>query len=190
MRRIVLLLATTALTLLVTSGVALAVNKIGTNGPDTLRGTNAADKLVGGSGNDRLYALAGQDNLLGGPGKDIVLGGDLRDPFGGDKNLVGGRGNDVVFGGLGSDNIVGEAGSDYIFDVRGKDQILGGGGADLIDANDGFGDRISCGAGSDEVIFERRLDIVSADCESRHPTSGVEVGLISWFCNHFPRKCN
>ena len=40
MRRTMLLLATMTLTLLVASGVALAVTKIGTDGPDTLRGTN------------------------------------------------------------------------------------------------------------------------------------------------------
>jgi len=39
MRRIIALLATMALTLLVASGVALAVTKIGTDGRDTLRGT-------------------------------------------------------------------------------------------------------------------------------------------------------
>ena len=48
MRRAILLVATVALTLLVASGVALAVNKVGTNGPDTLRGTNGADNLKGG----------------------------------------------------------------------------------------------------------------------------------------------
>ena len=41
MRRAVLMLALMAATLVVASGVALAVNKVGTNGPDTLRGTNA-----------------------------------------------------------------------------------------------------------------------------------------------------
>jgi hypothetical protein len=49
MRRTILLLATMALTLLVASGVALAVTKVGTkvgtNGPLTLRGTNRADNL-------------------------------------------------------------------------------------------------------------------------------------------------
>ena len=38
MRRVILLLAVMAATLVVASGVALAVTKIGTNGPDTLRG--------------------------------------------------------------------------------------------------------------------------------------------------------
>jgi hypothetical protein len=53
-----------ALTLLVASGVALAVNKIGTGGPDTLRGTNGAVNLLGNGGNDVLYALGSRDNLL------------------------------------------------------------------------------------------------------------------------------
>ena len=69
MRRTMLLMATMALTLLVASGVALAVTKIGTNGPDFLKGTNGADNLDGRGGNDVLYALAGQDNLLGGRAK-------------------------------------------------------------------------------------------------------------------------
>src|SRR5215213_3301784 len=103
MRRTILSLATMAVTLLVASGVALAVTKIGTDGPDTFRGTNGADTLVGVGGNDELFALGGRDNLLGGPGKDIVLGGNENRAFGGDKTLGAGPGNDVVAGGNGSD---------------------------------------------------------------------------------------
>ena len=36
-----------AATLVVASGLALAVTKIGTNGPDTIMGTNNADNLLG-----------------------------------------------------------------------------------------------------------------------------------------------
>ena len=43
MRRVALAVAAMALALLLASGVAWAVNKVGTNGPDTLRGTNRAD---------------------------------------------------------------------------------------------------------------------------------------------------
>jgi hypothetical protein len=50
MRRTILLLATMSLTLLVASGVALALTKVGTNGPDTLKGTNGADNLLGNGG--------------------------------------------------------------------------------------------------------------------------------------------
>ncbi len=89
MRRTILLLAAMALTLLVASGVALAVTKIGTNGPDTLRGTNGDDNLLGKGANDVLYALGGRDNLLGAEGKDWLFGGNERRAQGGDKNLVG-----------------------------------------------------------------------------------------------------
>src|SRR5215213_5261346 len=114
MRRVILLLTVMAATLVLASGVALAVTKIGTNGPDTLRGTNGADNLLGKGANDRLFSLAGRDNLLGGPGKDVVFGGRIvgsccqdNDFSGGDKNVLGGPGNDDVNGGRGSDNIVG-----------------------------------------------------------------------------------
>ena len=52
MRRMSLVLAAMALALLLASGMALAVNKIGTDGPDNLMGTNKADNLLGKGGND------------------------------------------------------------------------------------------------------------------------------------------
>jgi hypothetical protein len=45
MRRTIVLLATMTLTVLVASGMALAVTRIGTDGPDSLMGTNGADNL-------------------------------------------------------------------------------------------------------------------------------------------------
>ena len=95
MRRTILLLATMALTLLVASGVALAVTKIGTDGPDTLKGTNGTDTLIGKGGNDALFALGGVDNLLGGEGKDWLLTGERR-ALAGYKVSAGGPGNDGV----------------------------------------------------------------------------------------------
>ncbi len=50
MRRVILLLTVMAATLVLASGLAWAVNKVGTNGPDTLRGTNEADNLLGRGG--------------------------------------------------------------------------------------------------------------------------------------------
>jgi hypothetical protein len=50
MRRAMLLVAMMAVTLVVASGVALAVTKIGTNGPDRLMGTNGDDNLLGRGG--------------------------------------------------------------------------------------------------------------------------------------------
>jgi Ca2+-binding RTX toxin-like protein len=171
MRRAILIVATMALTLLVASGVALAVNKIGTNGPDTLRGTNGADNLLGKGGNDKLYALRGRDNLLGGPGKDLVLGGPARRPLGGDKNLAGGAGNDVVFGGRGSDNILGETGNDFVQDVDAlsdfsTDRLSTGDGNDVVGIyNDpAFRDVVTCGSGFDRVFADKK-DTIAPDCE-------------------------
>ncbi len=65
-RRVALVLAVMALALLLASGVAWAVNKVGTDGPDTLTGTNGDDNLIGKGGNDELFSLNGRDNLLGG----------------------------------------------------------------------------------------------------------------------------
>jgi Ca2+-binding RTX toxin-like protein len=170
MRRAILLVAMMALTLLAASGVALAVTKIGTNGPDTLRGTNRADNLIGKGGNDILLGLAGNDQLLGGAGKDIVNGGTLAEPFGGKKNLVGGRGNDAVQGGLGSDNVVGGDGNDWV--VAGevenpvKDTLSGGDGNDVLAViNDPAGkDVVACGRGFDRVLADR-ADLLAPDCE-------------------------
>ena len=89
MRRTIMLLATMALTLLVASGVALAVNKIGTNGPDTLRGTKGNDRLEGRGGDDRLKGRKGDDKIFPGKGDDKVRAGKGDDLiYARDKNGV------------------------------------------------------------------------------------------------------
>ena len=179
MRKVVLVLGAMTLALLLASGVALAVNEIGTNGPDTLRGTNGEDKLVGKGGNDILLALGGRDNLVGGRGKDIVLGGSRARAFRGEKNLVGGSGNDVVAGGLGSDNVVGKEGNDLMADGevpdQAEDKLSGGAGKDAIIVvnRPAFEDIVTCGSGFDRVIADRE-DVVAPDCER------VFLGLASF----------
>jgi Ca2+-binding RTX toxin-like protein len=194
MRRVILLLTMMAATLVVASGVALAVNKIGTNGPDTLKGTNAADNLLGKGANDVLFSLAGRDTLLGEEGKDWVLGGNDQRPFGGDKNLLGGPGNDGVLGGEDSDNLTGNSGNDFADGGLGSDKIVGGEGNDYLvdgprrgratdtliggDGNDVIDpfnkptkrDVVTCGGGFDRVLADR-ADVVAPDCEK------VAVGL-------------
>jgi Ca2+-binding RTX toxin-like protein len=148
-----MLLVTITLTLLVASGVALAVTKIGTSDPDTLRGTHGADNLLGKGANDVLYALGGRDNLLGGQGKDWLMGGNQRRPFGaeGDKNMVGGSGNDGLLGGRGSDNTLGASGNDFLNRDIGSDRAEGGQGRDLIEGWTGS-DRILGQGGGDFLI--------------------------------------
>ena len=192
MSRIFLLLASIALALVLASGMALAVNKVGTDGPDSLRGTNGTDNLLGKGGNDDLFGLGGSDSLLGGPGKDNVLGGNEVRPLEGDKNLLGGSGNDRVLGGKGSDNLVGNSGNDLVVGDSGSDNVTGEGGSDLLvdgpfdgpfhetsedtvaggDGNDvifsnsesGFKDVVMCGSGFDRVAADRK-DVVARDCE-------------------------
>ena len=170
MRRAILVVATMALTVLVASGVALAVTKIGTNGPDTLRGTKGDDTLYGLGGNDTLLGRPGNDNLLGGAGKDVVYGGH------GTDNAVGGDGNDALDGAHGSDNIAGGDGNDFMLDGESHggatDILYGGAGTDVINpANKPAGkDLVSCGPGVDRVLADRK-DVISPDCER------VTVGL-------------
>ena len=152
MRRAILIVAMMALTPLVASGVALAVNKIGTNGPDTLQGTNEDDNLLGKGGNDVLFAWGGEDILLGGEGKDWVLGGNDRRAFGGDKKLMGGPGNDGHWGGLGSDTVLGGSGNDFVAGDDGSDlAVAGGEGRDLVLGGRGA-DHIVGGEGTDILI--------------------------------------
>ncbi len=192
MRRAILLLAVMTATLVVASGVALALTKIGTNGPDTLRGTNGDDNLLGKGGNDRLFGLGGRDNLLGGPGKDIVSGGNERGPRGGDKNVVGGSGNDIVVGGLDSDNVVGNEGNDLVLDgdnaevsVPRKDRLFGGDGNDVISALNKPADEdvVVCGRGFDRAQVNGK-DVVAADCEKVF----VGFGTIEEFTESIPQS--
>jgi Ca2+-binding RTX toxin-like protein len=172
-RRLILLLMAMAVTLVVASGVALALNKIGTNGPDTLTGTNKGDDLLGEGGNDDLYGLGGTDNLLGGPGKDFVFSGK-REHFrqsGGNKILQGGSGNDYVHGGLGSDYVAGQEGNDFlgdsIFRESSIDTLSGGDGNDVILVHNkpaAKKDRVLCGNGRDRVLADR-ADVIAPDCE-------------------------
>jgi Ca2+-binding RTX toxin-like protein len=175
MRRVVLVVAGMALALLLASVVALAVNKIGTNAPDTLRGTNTADNLLGRNTNDILIALAGDDKLLGERGNDIVFGGnerrhDVGRLLGGNKNMVGGSGNDSVVGGRGSDHLLGEEGNDLLVDGPERefatDMVSAGEGDDVVTPinRPAFEDIVTCGGGFDRVLADRK-DVLAPDCE-------------------------
>ena len=115
MRKSVVVLASMAATLLLASGVALAVTKVGGPGDNVLYGTNSPDKIDGRAGDDTIYGLGGDDRctldgyLIGGQGNDTIYGGAGDDIFGGGNSVVecGGeqqpdeRGRDVLYGGKG-----------------------------------------------------------------------------------------
>jgi Ca2+-binding RTX toxin-like protein len=174
MRRTLLFLSTMMLALLLASGVAWAVNEVGTNGPDTLRGTNGDDNLIGNGGYDELTSLNGRDNLLGGTGRDCLLCVNVNEkefrPFRGDKNLLGGPGNDFLWDGKGADNVLGGQGNDHLSDDQShelsQDNFSGGPGNDVIDVVHyrSARDIVLCGSGFDWVAADKN-DVVAPDCE-------------------------
>ena len=95
MRRVTILLAVVGLILtLLFAGAALAVELVGTNGPDRLRGSAENDTLRGLGGNDILLGRGGADRLFGAGGHDLL---DAREP---------GPEADLVRCGLGFDRAV------------------------------------------------------------------------------------
>ena len=156
MRRLVIVLTAMALSLLVASGVALAVIKTGIDGPDNLLGTKGSDVLSGRGGTDWIAGRAGKDVISGGPGDDNPVTSRAI------GMLDGGPGADVISGGPGADDLSdGPWPGDSAVDV-----LYGGDGRDFLGAANrpAARDIVGCGAGRDLAWVDRK-DIVSADCE-------------------------
>jgi Ca2+-binding RTX toxin-like protein len=104
------------LALTIAGGAALAVNEIGTNGPDRLIGTDKEDTLSGRGGDDYLQGRGAADMLKGNDGGDDVVGGKGRD------YLSGARGKDTLLGNRGNDRIDADDGyRDYINCGKGEE---------------------------------------------------------------------
>src|SRR5215207_1880111 len=115
MRRTVLLLVTTALTLIAAGGIALTATFTCTTNPcddttddDVITGTVNAETINGKAGNDEISAQDANDTLNGEDGND-TMHGDL-----GDDQLNGGDGPDQLFGENGTDHLNGGAGNDIL----------------------------------------------------------------------------
>jgi Ca2+-binding RTX toxin-like protein len=105
-RRTTLLVAMVAGLLVLASGVALAVNIVGNNGPNLLIGTQQADNIAGAAGNDTINARGGNDRAFGDSGTDELNGGEGADFL----NVADGAGGDSLNGGPGFDTCVRDAG--------------------------------------------------------------------------------
>ena len=167
MRRTMLLMAATALALLVASGVALAATIncpnasggycYGTNVGDALYGTFKVDRMYGYGGADLMYGYGRGDYMYGGDESgwgDKMLGGrgaDRMNGEGGDDALYGGNGNDTINGGGGDDLVQGD---------NGNDTLRTGTGVNRVNAQDGQRDWIICGNPSDLVYYDRGLDVL------------------------------
>jgi Ca2+-binding RTX toxin-like protein len=103
MRKVLLLSASTALAVLLSSGVALALNAIncegsgikcvGTDRPDLMKGTRGLDAMYGRDKGDTLKGFGEGDALLGQMGDDTLLGGARQD------FVIGGLDDDTLRGG-------------------------------------------------------------------------------------------
>lgn len=79
--------------------LGVVVNRVGSEGDDTLTGTGGADGVLAFAGNDTVRTRAGDDAVCGGKGNDALFGG------GADDSLAGGRGNDELNGGPGRNDV-------------------------------------------------------------------------------------
>ena len=146
-RRAGLVVALTLLMATALAGVAWAANiqcPKGSSG--TCWGTQKADVIIGTSQKDFIDAQRGADLVRAGRGADRIAGDDYW------------LGQDENHGGPGADHIVGNYASEKHFGGRGDDL--------LVDEKSGKNpDVFRCGAGRDEVLYNKGLDRVADDCE-------------------------
>jgi Ca2+-binding RTX toxin-like protein len=148
MRRTATILATLALMVTFSSGVALAAYE------NSITGTDQTDVLSGTGQTERIFGLGGGDQLNGGGGSDLIKGGQGQDELG------DGYGKDAVYGGGGADNLIGQGGD------TSADHFYGGRGDDLFQPRDvpAVKDFVGCGAGTD-TVYADEADVVEGDCE-------------------------
>ncbi len=155
MRRTIMLLTMMGLTLVLSSAVALAAVKIGTDAAETIRGTDGNDQITGKGGNDKTVGKLGNDTYYyaDGFGVDTVndTGGTdtlsfsrltagvnvyLIPEWGEDYNAVYDDDDTTLRVGMSTstrdslvENIVGGAGEDYIAGGKDSNVLRPGGGA-------------------------------------------------------------
>ena len=159
----------------------------GGGGTDTLSGGSANDTLNGGDGDDWLSPNLGADAVSGGSGLDRVAYGarpELSLTLDGQPNDGGsGEGDNVltdvedatvtvaatttvtIVGSDAANSLDVDGGRALITGGPGADQLTGDALDDVIDARDGYPDRVFCGSGNDTALVDP-LDAVSATCEN------------------------
>lgn len=169
-------------------GLALAVNRTGTDGADRLYGTGGTDELQGRGGDDLLSGRYGTDLLRGGAGNDRIRGGQRRDSAIYDDHSAAVTANlgtgvatsgedrdslssiETLVGGSGDDRLTGNHLRNTLSGGRGDDRLTGGGGNDTL-----FGwygrDEVQAGAGNDHVF--------TADAEPDTINCGTGYDIVS-----------
>ena len=131
----------------------------GTIGDDTIVVGDAGVDVNGDGDLDVSTDESPPLTVLGGAGDDwIDLNAypDIGDPYPNAATLHGGPDDDILTGGSGTDLPMGEEGNDLVNGRAGQDQLgdAGGSGSDHVDAVDGAGESVSCGAEEDSAAFD------------------------------------
>lgn len=114
MRRLALVLASIGMAVVISGGVALALNAIQCKAGKTCNGTAAADLMKGTEGSDWMHGKGRGDTLNGfgnTPNGEEGLYGE-----GGNDKLNGGGGFDILVGGPGNDTMKGDEVGDHFVD--------------------------------------------------------------------------
>jgi Ca2+-binding RTX toxin-like protein len=148
--------------LVVASGVALAVDMVGTNGEDTIYGTPDDDSILGYGGFDQLYGYKGSDYIDGGDGGGFIEGDDGREAE---------TFNDVLVGGSDEDDMAGYNGNDKYYGLNGNDTIDAGENINsTYQQARRFRDVVNCGVGTDDTVVNYtpgRDKLIG--CENKEP---------------------
>lgn len=150
-RRIVVVGAIAALTVVFGHGTLAAQGQLCGGQPVTLDGTAGDDHLIGTPGDDVIFGRQGNDIIEGLGGNDIICAGK------GDDIVRGGAGFDIIFGAQGRDTLYASdgEGSEARSDSRGA-RMFGGLDDDVIYGSNRW-DRMQGGPGNDQLFgFEGR----------------------------------
>jgi hypothetical protein len=179
MKRLTLLLATMGMALLLSAGVAVALDVnciagracVGTDSPDTLNGSTGDDHMDARQDDDKLFGNERHDFMSG----DALEADEARSLTDGNDILKAGPGFDELVGYGGDDELSGGDNGDFVFAEessknQGEDVVRGGRGNDFILARDGVKDTISCGKGNTDIVFFDKggTDTVANNCEYKN----------------------
>jgi Ca2+-binding RTX toxin-like protein len=169
---------------------------------DQLNGNEGDDTMEGGDGDDTLDGGRGNDVMRGGNGKDkadygivqasvvvVTLDGTANDGPPGESDNVqvdiedirGGGDQDTFTGSDVANTLDTGSGEDYLDGKKGADDLLGGGAADTTLSRDSSRDAVSCGAGTDFVIADKKdatqgCEIVDRDPKD-HPVTASRIAV-------------
>lgn len=165
--------------LVLSGGVALAIDTIRCKPDRDCNGTRRADKMLGTAGADDIFGLRGDDRLLGNEESDELYGGKGKDRlFGGPNNPVGFA--DRLDGGPGNDALAGGEGNDiyyYLANSWGKDVITE---TAIPDTDPGTGNKINL---QPSVTTPVTINLVSDSGPAPEIRNGDGTSTVNWSGN-------